>query len=149
MESVHTFAPGATIVYVGARNCDNPLFNAVYDTIDSASWPNIITNSRGENGEPSSSPDEQAVNNAESWQAAAEGISVLFSTGDDGDLNQVNGVASGSWPANSPWVTAVWRNDLGALEALAERHQNGMGLGHLSRLPRRHGEDHVTVAARP
>jgi subtilase family serine protease len=106
VESVHTFAPGATIMYVGARNCDAPLFDAVYDTVDSVSPPNIITNSWSENGE-FSSPNEQAVNNAEFRQAVVEGISILFSSGDDGDLDQINGVASGAWPSNSPWVTAV------------------------------------------
>ena len=38
---------------------------------------------------------------------AALGMTVLFSSGDDGDLSQVNGVASGSWPATSAWVTGV------------------------------------------
>jgi subtilase family serine protease len=126
VESVHTFAPGANIVYVGARNCDDPLFDAVYDTIDSASPPNIITNSWGENGE-FSSPDEQAVNNAEFKQAAAEGISILFSSGDDGDLTQENGVASGSWPANSPWVTAVGGTTLALKDSSGTKQEWGWG----------------------
>ncbi len=126
VESVHSFAPGATILYVGARNCDNPLFNAVYDTIDSAAPPNIITNSWGENGE-FSSPNEQAVNTAQFKQAAAEGISVLFSSGDDGDLSQVNGVASGSWPANSPWVTAVGGTTLALKAADGTKQEWGWG----------------------
>jgi len=106
VESVHTFAPGATILYVGARNCSNPLDDVLYDTIDSATPPDIISNSWGFNGEYLT-PNEQAVNNAEYKQAAAEGISILFASGDDGDVSQINGVASGGWPATSPWVTAV------------------------------------------
>ena len=39
--------------------------------------------------------------------AAAEGITVLFSSGDDGDLSQDNGVATGSYEATSPYVTGV------------------------------------------
>src|ERR1700722_15048325 len=104
VEAVHTFAPGANILYVGARNCDDPLFDTLYDTIDNH-LADIITNSWSENGE-FSSPDEQAVNNAEYKQAAAEGIRILFASGGDGDLSQNNGVPSGSWPGNSPWVTA-------------------------------------------
>jgi subtilase family serine protease len=42
-------------------------------------------------------------------QAAAEGISLFFSSGDNGD--ETNGVKNASptpdWPASSPWVTAV------------------------------------------
>jgi len=125
VESVHTFAPGATILYVGARNCDDPLFDAVYDTVDNG-LANIITNSWGENGE-FSSPDEQDVNNAEFKQAAAEGISILFSSGDDGDLNQVNAVASGSWPANSPWVTAVGGTTLALTAASGTKQEWGWG----------------------
>src|SRR6185312_12128167 len=96
VESVHTFAPGATILYVGARNCSNPLDDVLYDTIDSVSPPDIITNSWGFDGEYTT-PNEQAVNNAAYKQAAAEGISILFASGDDGDVSQVNGVASGGW----------------------------------------------------
>jgi subtilase family serine protease len=126
VETVHSFAPGATILYVGARNCNDPLFDAVYETIDSVNPPNIITNSWGENGE-FSSPNEQAVNNAEYKQAAAEGISVLFSTGDDGDLNQDNAVASGSWPANSPFVTAVGGTTLALKAADGTKQEWGWG----------------------
>jgi len=126
VESVHTFAPGATIVYVGARDCTNPLFDAVYDTIDSANAPDIITNSWGENGE-FSNPNEQAVNAAQFKQAAAQGITVLFSSGDDGDLSQDNGVASGSWPANSPWVTAVGGTTLALKAADGTKTEWGWG----------------------
>jgi subtilase family serine protease len=40
-------------------------------------------------------------------QAASEGISVLFSSGDEGDNMVANGIASGDWPATSPYATAV------------------------------------------
>jgi subtilase family serine protease len=126
VESVHAFAPGANILYVGARNCDDPLFDADYDTIDSVSPPNIITNSWSENGE-FSSPDEQAVNNAEFKQGAAEGISILFSSGDDGDLSQINGVASGAWPSNSPWVTAVGGTTLALKDSAGTKQEWGWG----------------------
>jgi len=125
VESVHTFAPGATILYVGARNCLDPLDDVLYDTIDNEA-ANIITNSYGFNGEYLS-PDEQAVNNDEYKQAAAEGISLLFSSGDDGDLTQVNGIATGSWPANSPWVTAVGGTTLALTDASGTKQEWGWG----------------------
>jgi subtilase family serine protease len=125
VEAVHTFAPGANILYVGARNCDDPLFDSLYDTIDNG-LADIITNSWSENGE-FSSPDEQAVNNAEYMQAAAEGISVLFASGDDGDLSQINGVASGSWPGNSPYVTSVGGTTLALKDSTGTKQEWGWG----------------------
>ena len=126
VESVHTFAPGATILYVGARNCDDPLDDVLYDTIDSATPPSIITNSWGFDGE-FTTPNEQAVNNAEYKQAAAEGISVLFASGDAGDVSQLNGVASGGWPATSPWVTGVGGTTLALTAADGTKQEWGWG----------------------
>lgn len=125
VESVHSMAPGAQIIFVGARNCEDPLFDTVYDTIDN-DVADIITDSWGENGEFSSSY-EQNVNNAEFLQAAATGISVLFSTGDDGDLSQINGVVSGSWPATSPYVTAVGGTTTALLDASGTKEEYGWG----------------------
>jgi hypothetical protein len=67
-------------------------------------------------------------------QAAAEGMTIVFSSGDDGDVAAANGIASGSWEATSPYVTGVGGT------SLALRNANGregrMGLGQLSRVPR-------------
>jgi len=125
VEAVHSFAPGATILYVGARNCEDPLSDVLYDTIDNEA-ANIITNSYGFPGEYLS-PDEQTVNNDEYKQAAAEGISVLFSTGDDGDLTQVNGIATGAWPASSPYVTAVGGTTLALKDSSGTKQEWGWG----------------------
>jgi subtilase family serine protease len=40
-------------------------------------------------------------------QAAAEGIGVYFSSGDNGDESSRFGFATTEWPTSSPWVTAV------------------------------------------
>ena len=127
VEAVHSFAPGANILYVGATTCEGDALNDVlYDTIDSISPPDIISNSWSENGE-FATPNEQVVNNAQFLQAAAQGISVLFATGDDGDLSQINGVASGSWPGNSPWVTAVGGTTLALTSASGAKQEWGWG----------------------
>jgi subtilase family serine protease len=125
VESVHSMAPGAQIFYVGARNCFNPLDDVLYDTIDNG-VADIITNSWGFNGEPLSL-NEELVNNAEYLQAAATGISVLFSSGDSGDVAQINGVASGSWPSTSPYVTSVGGTTTALLDAKGSKQESGWG----------------------
>ena len=89
----------------------------------------VITNSWGIYGEPTApgqvKADEQAFQ-----QAAAEGITVLFSSGDDRRRRiDLRGVAQGSWPATSPFVTAVGGTSLAP--AGLHRCQGRMGLGHL------------------
>jgi subtilase family serine protease len=125
VESVHAMAPGATILFVGAEDCNTSLFNADYLVIDEG-YASIITNSWSENGEWSS-PAEVAVVTAEYKQAAVEGISILFSSGDDGDLSQVNGVVSGAFPATSDWVTAVGGTSLALYDKTGNKDEWGWG----------------------
>ena len=49
---------------------------------------------------------------------AAQGMTILFSSGDDGDLSALNGVASGAWPATSAWVTGVGGTTLVLIDGL-------------------------------
>ena len=60
-------------------------------------------------------------------QAAAEGISVLFSSGDAGDVSQVQDVASGSWPSTSPYVTGVGGTTLALQNANGTKSEWGWG----------------------
>ncbi len=103
--AVHGSAPGAKIVYVGARDCGTSLdiafANTVYNHV-----ADVVTNSWGNNGE-SIAPGSQAMYDQAAMAGAVQGITILFSSGDDGDLGALNGVASGSWPATSAWVTGV------------------------------------------
>jgi subtilase family serine protease len=105
MAAVHGSAPGANIVYVGSRDCmtslDIAFFNTLYNHV-----ADIVTSSWGNNGE-SIAPGSQGMYDQAAMAGAAQGITVLFSSGDDGDLAALNGVASGSWPATSAWVTGV------------------------------------------
>lgn len=124
VESVHSMAPGADIVFAGDV-CTDPANAPLYSLIDEHTV-DIVTNSYGYNGE-----------NVPGWfitvetfyfeQAASEGISVLFSTGDSGDLAAINGIASGSWDATSPWVTAVGGTSLALLSWTGEKLEWGWG----------------------
>ncbi len=123
--SVHGSAPGASIVYVGAKNNSTPLTTALIDTIMNHR-ADIITDSFGNNGEAIPASQVTAENNA-FMAAATMGISVLFSSGDDGDLSQINGVATGAWEATSPYVTGVGGTSLLLKNASGAKEEYGWG----------------------
>lgn len=105
IDAVHAIAPEASIVYVGAQNNEVPLDHALERLIDSNSV-DVVTNSWGFTGEPTA-PGHFFTEQIAFQQAAAQGISVLFSSGDDGDVGALTGLAQASWPASSDLVTAV------------------------------------------
>ena len=107
VEAVHTMAPGAHITYIGANNNYRDM-DALMNRVVDNHLADIVSNSYGYGGEalPTGYIKPQVDTQI---QAAAEGISLFFSSGDNGD--ETNGVAgaapSPDWPASSPWVTAV------------------------------------------
>jgi subtilase family serine protease len=105
MDAVHGAAPGANILFIGSRDCGTSLtvafLNAVYNHL-----ADVVTNSYGNNGE-AIAPGSQATLDQAAMAGGAQGMSILFSSGDDGDLSAPNGVASGSWPSTSAYVTGV------------------------------------------
>jgi subtilase family serine protease len=125
VEWVHAMAPQARIVYAGANNNVVPLDHALEDLID-ANQVDIVTNSWGINGEYTAPGHVFAMEQA-FMQAAAQGISVLFSSGDLGDVAAERGVAQGSWPASSPWVTAVGGTSLGLRDLSGAKFEWGWG----------------------
>jgi subtilase family serine protease len=60
-------------------------------------------------------------------QAAAEGIGVYFSSGDNGDESSTFGFPTTDWPASSPWVTAVGGTSLGVNEDNTRAVETGWG----------------------
>jgi len=124
VEAVHSVAPGAKIIY-GGIECTDPGNAALYDFIDHRR-ADIVTNSYGFNGE-SLPADFIQTENQFFMQAAAEGMSILFSSGDDGDLIAANGIASGSWEATSPWVTAVGGTSLALYDKSGNKDEWGWG----------------------
>ena len=125
IEWVHAMAPGAKIVYAGAQNNWQPLDHALIHMIDNG-MADIITNSWGVLGDALPFGHIQADERA-FMQAAAQGISVLFSSGDDGDVAALTGLAMGSWPATSPYVTAVGGTSLGVQNSAGAKVEWGWG----------------------
>jgi subtilase family serine protease len=113
VEAVHTMAPGAKILYVGSPNNYQDMGSAL-NWIISRHAADIVTNSYGFAGE-ALPPGYIKPQNDMFVQAAATGISLFFSSGDDGDETFGDSSASPTpdWPASSPWVTAVGGTSLG------------------------------------
>ena len=107
VESVHATAPGAKILYVGASDCLDSLFTSLQTVIDGG-LANVVTDSWGDDG--GDLLDDVATRTSVDdmlQMAAGTGISVLFSSGDNGDEFTTLGFTSPDYPASSPWVTAV------------------------------------------
>ncbi|HEY1509661.1 MAG TPA: S53 family peptidase [Solirubrobacteraceae bacterium] len=106
VEAVHGVAPGANILYVGTKNCSN-LFNGIQKVVDKH-LASIVTDSWGDNGgDFLETPAERSGTDELLEMAASTGVSVLFSSGDDGDEFTTVGTVSPDYPASSPWVTSV------------------------------------------
>lgn len=125
VEIAHTMAPGATIVYAGAQNNNVPLDHALVDMID-RHLADVISNSWGYDGEYGNYGHLQDVEKA-LQQAAATGISVLFSSGDYGDVAAIRGEAMASYPASSAWATAVGGTSLALRDASGSKSEWGWG----------------------
>jgi subtilase family serine protease len=107
VEAVHTMAPGANVVYVGAPNNRQDL-DAALNHVVSRRLADIVTNSYGFSTEFLPHGYIKPYNDT-LIQAALEGIGVYFSSGDNGDetFGGPASTATVDWPASSPWVTAV------------------------------------------
>jgi subtilase family serine protease len=107
VEAVHSTAPGANILYVGAPNNYQDLDAALNHVVDSH-LATIVTNSYGFSTE-ALPPGYIKPYNDTLIQAAATGIGVYFSSGDSGDetFGVPGATPTPDWPASSPWVTAV------------------------------------------
>ena len=125
VDAVHGSAPGANIVFVGSRDCGTSLtvafMNTVYNHV-----ADVVTDSWGNNGESIAPGEQQALDQAV-MAGAAQGVTVLFSSGDNGDLSAPNGVASGSWPATSAWVTGVGGTTLEIVDLTGNKSEYGWG----------------------
>jgi subtilase family serine protease len=124
VEAVHSMAPGALIIY-GGITCTDPGNAALYNFIDNH-LVDIVTNSYGFDGEALPA-DFIASEEQFFMQAAAEGMSIVFSSGDDGDVSAANGIASGSWEATSPYVTGVGGTSLALKKASGLKAEWGWG----------------------
>jgi len=140
LEAVHGMAPDAHLVYVGAPNNYQDL-DAALNHVVNRHLADIVTNSYGWSGEALPAGFITPVENI-LVQAAVEGITVTFSSGDSGDETSGTSAnfpnATPDWPASSPLVTAVGGTSIGigtASDAGAYDWETGWETGRSFLLP--------------
>jgi subtilase family serine protease len=126
VEWVHAMAPGAKIVYAGSQRNTTPLDHALIHMIDNH-LVDVVTNSWGINGEYPHQYGHVIADERAFMQAAATGITVLFSSGDAGDVAASRGIAQASYPSSSPWVTSVGGTSLAVQTAAGAKDEWGWG----------------------
>src|SRR5262249_19851014 len=106
VEAVHGMAPQSGIVFSAAASCLNPDIEEALAQLVDQDTVSVISNSYGEpeEGETSGDITEEETILAE---AAVQGISVTFSSGDDGDELLATGLKQPQYPASDPLATAV------------------------------------------
>ena len=106
IEWSHSIAPGATISLVrSVDNYDNNLMNAIQYALDNH-LGNVISNSYGSYELGNDLTSMEAWNDL-NLEGAILGVSINFSTGDDGDFARAVGGKTVSVPSDSPFATAV------------------------------------------
>lgn len=127
VEAVHTMAPGANVVYVGAPNNYQDL-DAALNHVVARHTADIVTNSYGFSSEFLPRGYIKPYNDT-FIQGALEGIGIYFSSGDGGDetFGSQTATPTPDWPASSPWVTAVGGTSLAVGQSNANLFEVGWG----------------------
>jgi subtilase family serine protease len=106
VEAVHAMAPGATVHYYAAASCyDSDFLDTLARVVDDGT-AKLVSNSWSDT-EANETPDVTAAYQEVFLQGATEGISFMFSSGDDGDELAASGVKQVDYPASDPYATAV------------------------------------------
>ena len=124
LAAVHGSAPGAKIVYIGSTDNGSSLTVALMNAIYNRE-ADIITNSYSYNGD--TDPADTEAQDQTFMVADAAGITLLFSSGDDGDLSQVNGIATSAYESDSPYVTGVGGTSLFLRSSSGDKAEWGWG----------------------
>ena len=128
VEAAHATAPAANILYVGATSCQDADLNAAMNSVVDNELAQVVSNSYGNVGEPSSKADV-AEEHQTLLQAAAQGISVMFSSGDNGDEVANTGTRQVDYEASDPYATAVGGTALAVTKDNGYGFEQGWGTG--------------------
>ncbi|HET8598933.1 MAG TPA: S53 family peptidase [Segeticoccus sp.] len=130
VEAVHAMAPGANILYVGGRSCYDVDLGAAVNKIVDNRLADVVTNSYGETEHDVLGELALIRMEHQSYiQAAAEGISMLFSSGDSGDEIAASGTRQTDMPASDSFVTAVGGTSLAVGRGDNYKFEQGWGTG--------------------
>lgn len=103
----HTIAPKAKIIVVAAASQDNEDFQDAINYVVKNKLASVISNSWEADVEQFAGPLEVESFNTVLQAAAAKGVSVNFSSGDNGDEGNGMPLGAPDVPADSPYATAV------------------------------------------
>jgi subtilase family serine protease len=131
VEAVHAMAQGANIHYYAAASCFDPDFLDTLGQVVDDGTAQLVTNSWGDT-EANSSPDVVAAYQAIFVQGALEGMSFMFSSGDDGDELAATGTLQADYPTSDPYVTSVGGTSTGIGQAGNLLFQTGWGTNKYS-----------------
>jgi subtilase family serine protease len=106
VESVHAMAPGANVLFVGAKNCAGGLNKAWASVIDDH-LASVETDSWLFGPEDLVPNAQLQFFNEFLLEAANTGVTVQFSSGDSGDQADTQYGKSVNFPASDPWATGV------------------------------------------
>ena len=106
VEAVHAMAPDANIHFYASRSCYDADFVTAITKVVDENKVSVVTNSYGEADEYETTG-LLAANHAVFLQAALQGISFLFSSGDNGDELANTAIRQTDSSASDPAVTAV------------------------------------------
>jgi subtilase family serine protease len=126
VEAVHAMAPDADIRYYGGKSCYDADLTDTLQKVVNQDKVQLVSNSYGDSGEEVPA-DEVASSEAVFLQGTTEGISFLFSSGDDGDELAATGIKSADYEASDPYVTAVGGTSTAIGAAGQIKFQSGWG----------------------
>ncbi|GAA4357255.1 S53 family peptidase [Microbacterium rhizosphaerae] len=106
VEAVHAMAPAAGIRYYASKSCYDTDFLDTFARINDEAKVSVVSNSWGDAGD-NVRPSTALAYEAAFLQGAMEGISYVFSTGDNGDEATALGSPQTDFPASDPYVTGV------------------------------------------
>jgi subtilase family serine protease len=106
VEAVHSMAPGANVLFVGAKNCAGGLNKAWASVIDDH-LASVETDSWLFGPESLVGAAQLDFFNEFLLEAANTGVTVQFSSGDSGDQADTSYGKSVNFPASDPWATGV------------------------------------------
>jgi subtilase family serine protease len=106
VEAVHAMAPGANIRYYASASCYDDDFLTTLAHVVDENVAQLVSNSWGDL-EQNESADNVAAYEQVFLQGGLEGITFMFSSGDNGDEVANSGLKQADYPTSDPYVTSV------------------------------------------
>jgi subtilase family serine protease len=106
VEAVHAMASGANIRYYASASCFDDDFLTTLAHVVDENKAQLVSNSWGDL-EQNESADNVAAYEQVFLQGAMQGITFMYSSGDNGDEVQNSGLKQADYPTSDPYVTSV------------------------------------------